>query len=288
MMDTGKGKVLLRSACLTKFTFGEIELPKGWDCSAFTGVRVDYACDFSEGLAHAEPLENHRPFTKLHEADFAPSFSDQAKDLFGERNVRMIVMDSFTDMFDAVFANRETHAKFFGKYGSFDRSEEFLRRYEIGSRLTLGELEAAYRRFFAKVKKVYGAVPIVYLCFTARFDPRPDYRARCEAIEALVDRLADEFAELHVYHLDFAERLGADDDHPYHYTPETYRRFAEKIVSREPGLSLVWRCPNWLKGVGRLFYEKKKLDRGVRKVRILGMSFSYVTRRKREKSAECA
>lgn len=153
--------VLFRSACLTKFTFAEIKMPRGWTPSTFTGVRVDYACDFSEGLAHAEPLENHRPFTKLHEADFAPSFSDQAKDFFGEKNVRMVVMDSFTDMFDAVFTNRETGAKCLGKYGSFDRSEEFRRFYEIGSRLTLGELETAYRRFFSKINRTYGTVPIV-------------------------------------------------------------------------------------------------------------------------------
>ena len=93
---------------------------------------------------------------------------------------------------------------------------------------------------------------------------------------------------MHVYHLDFAEKLGADDDHPYHYTPETYRRFAEKIVAQEPEFALVWRCPQWLRAIGRFFYEKKKLSQGVRKVRLLGLSFSYVTRRKRKRSAECA
>ena len=285
-MDTAT--VLFRSACLTKFTFAEIKMPKGWMPSTFTGVRVDYACDFSEGSAQAEPLENHRRFTTFHEIDFPSSFSDQAKDFFGEKNVRMIVMDSFTDMFDADFTNRETGAKCLGKYGSFVRSEEFRRLYEIGPRLSLPELEAAYRRFFSKVNRTYGSVPIVYLCFTARFDPRPEYRERCRAIEALVDRLADEFGNLHVYHLDFAEQKGADDNHPYHYTPETYRRFAEKIVAREPGLTLVWRCPEWLIRFGHFFYEKRKLNQGVRRVRILGLTFSYVTRRKREKSVECA
>lgn len=279
---------LFRSACLTKFTFAEIKMPKGWTPSTFTGVRVDYACDFSEGSVRAEPLENHHRFTTFHEIDFPVSFRDQAKDFFGEKNVRMVVMDSFTDMFDAVFTNRETGAKCLGKYGSFNRTEEFRRLYEIGSRLTLEELEVAYRRFFSKVNQTYGSVPIVYLCFTARFDPRPEYQERCRAIEALVDRLTGEFANLHVYHLDFAEKLGADDDHPYHYTPETYRRFAEKIVAQEPELALVWRCPQWLRAIGHFFYEKKKLNQGVRKVCILGMSFSYVTRRKRERSAECA
>lgn len=284
----GAKTVLLRGECLLNYTLENLRLPRGWIRSGFRGERIDYALGLSLGDCRAEPMENYRPFSRLADAhDFNVRFKNQAKDFFAEKNVRLILMDTAAEVILASFANRETGARFCALYGAVDRSDAFRRRYEIGARLTAEELERHCRGFFTRIRETYGPVPVVCLCLSAACDPRPEWRVRCEAVNAVFEKMSREFSNVRVYRMDYVEKRRDGDDHPYHYTAETYRRLAERVAAdRVGGVRLAWRCPEWLRTIGHFFYEKKKGDHGVRTVRILALTFSYVSRRKRGKTAE--
>lgn len=280
------GKILLRGACLVNFTLEELKFPRKWPKESFRAQRADYALKLSESADfHAEPMENHYPFSRLDGPhDFKVRYVGQRKDFFGEENVRLIIMDSSIEAFGAIFTNRETKNGFCSFYGFVDRNEKFRSLYDIGERLTMEETEMYLRRFFQKIVSVYGNVPVVFLCFSAKCDPRVVYKERCEGIEKIAKKLSGEFSNLHVYALDFVEKRGDGDDHPYHYTPETYRRLAERIAAdgKEWGVKLVWHPPKWLSALGKFFYTKEREDTGLRRVKLLGgvIKFAYLSRRR--------
>lgn len=285
-MKAEKACVIFRAKCLTNFTFEHLRLPREWRKELFTEQRVDYAVGLSDGTFTAEPKENVRPFTRLHAWDFDQRIKWQNRDILSARNVKMLVLDDFPEAFESVFVNRRTGARFCSLFGALDRNEDFWNAYSSSGRLLETEFERIYRDFFNRVEKSYGKIPIVFLCFSARLDSRPDYKRRIAAADVAILKVAEDFPNLHVYRLDFVARRSGDDKHPYHYSEETYLQLARRIASAEPELRLAFRCPDWLTRIARFFYEKRKGDQGVRTVRILGLTFSYVTRRKRGKAAE--
>lgn len=273
--------ILVRPMCLTNYTLSYIRFPRGWKRSLFTGQRLDFAMKVSEFPGSAESCEVFRKFSRRTEADFRGLYARQGRDIFSESNVAMLVLDSFSELFDTRFANKSTGREFCSVYGALDRKGEFAEIYEDMGRLPIEGLEDCYRTFFSRFNSIYGEVPIVYLAFSHAFEDREVYKSRGVALGLILERLASEFSNLHVYGLDFVEKR-PDDDHNYHYSDEMYRRLAKRIVRRETGLSMKWRCPRFLARAAEVLFQKRKLEGGVRQVKMLGLlTFSYRSRKRR-------
>lgn len=149
----------------------------------------------------------------------------------------MLYMDSYSELTDQNFVNKEKKWTFCANYSDITHSLEFQRKFESEGLLKEDDLIEQYHQFFSFIRKMYGNVPIVYLHFPVKLDNREKFKIRYLKIKEAIDKIKDEFQPFYSFEadekiVDWPEESPPElKDFPYHYNKETYQNLANQIKS---------------------------------------------------------
>jgi len=93
-----------------------------------------------------------------------------------------LFMDSFSELTDQLFTERQTRGSFCANYSDVEHSEAFTRDYECPGLLNLEDIEEYNRHFYEAIRAHFGRIPIIYFHFPIDFEKREKFRARYSAI----------------------------------------------------------------------------------------------------------
>lgn len=219
-------KILMRAACLGFLTFKNINTSK-YDLISLNKQRVDYiqACQTNPNVRLKSDSVKAYP---REEAMLQERWATQETDIFAQKNVKFLVMDSFAEMADKRFRNKENGMEICAGYAEIKKESDFFEKYEDLGLIDLDTLENKYRKFFSDVINQYGEISILYLVFSTQFETRDLYISRRKQILEILKKLQTEFKNLYV--LEPKILAQNPDGQTYHYSDKTYKNFAEKIA----------------------------------------------------------
>ncbi|MBU0730881.1 MAG: hypothetical protein KKE17_01505 [Proteobacteria bacterium] len=180
-------------------------------------------------------LKPDRVERNLERRDIVPFLIDQKYDIFSYPRPDILFMDSFSELTDQCFRNRQQKWCFYAHYSDIRHSDEFDREYESLGLLPVEDLFSMYQAFFEKVAKVFPGVPVIFLHYPVELEAREKFRHRGQKIKEIVENLCSRHGMLHSVSVD--ESLVArpenciDElkDFPYHYNGLTYGDLVGKI-----------------------------------------------------------
>ncbi|GEM_PF-5018262 len=221
-----KPVILTRTACLGNETLQEIDISSYLQANHQKN-RVDYILKTDKDpskKAKANKIIKHIGNDSIR-LQLENIYHDEERNLFNYKNVKVLIMDSFAELTDQLFVSKADGFSFCSHYTDIKHSPEFEKRFECYGLLDTKELKDLYDEFFKKIRRVYGNIPIIYLCFSAKFDSREKFQDRAKDVsEAILNRPG-----VNVIYLEDPQKSELDE-YPYHYSKHTYRECAEKIV----------------------------------------------------------
>lgn len=223
--------LLSRTACLGNFVYANLDVGDLVRVNAMKG-RIDYLMAANvDPKTRVDVADAVRHTVVEHRNWLLPLYRQLEMDFFKHRHIKALMMDSWSELTDQLFVSARTGRAFCNNYRFIDHCDGADSDYICKGLLPIEAMEEQYRRFFQKVQEAYGELPIVYLLFPTKFERRPKFLERAAAIERIVRSIASNMPNMRVLAPDpsCVERHG-DDDHPYHFTPETYRVFAKEVV----------------------------------------------------------
>ncbi len=148
---------------------------------------------------------------------------------------KCVYMDSYSDISDFLFVNRDEGWGFAVNYFDVDHNDAFKARFKNGGLLALDDLKAFYMNFFSMIRAKYGAVPILFLQMPLILEKRREYVARGEAVRQIIASIKNNFEPFYCFDVDKDSFINSStqevkQDDLYHFDPEAYEHFA-KLVS---------------------------------------------------------
>ena len=147
-----------------------------------------------------------------------------------------LFMDSFSELTDQLFTERQMRRSLCANYSDVEHSEAFNRYYECPGLLNLEDIEEYYRDFYAAIRADFGRIPIIYLHFPIDLEKREKFRARHSAIVKAINAMTTEFAPFYSIEVDpglprwpDTRAPGNLEAFPYHYHSSTYANLAAKV-----------------------------------------------------------
>lgn len=156
-------------------------------------------------------------------------------DCLPKRPPKFILMDSFAELTDQLFSNKEQGWEFCCGYSDLLHTSELDHQYLSFGHLPLENLEDAYRKLFNLFNSRWGDVPILFLHFPIALETRDLYIERYTRISESIDSIALTMPNLISIRIDenlVARPTNVNDelrDFPYHYSPDTYLLFKNAI-----------------------------------------------------------
>lgn len=225
-------RVLARTACMGQEVMREL----GWFNVALNHQksRMDYLLKFS-ARAHIKPrcfqVEAH-----LKEKGVGPFIYQQTQDFWKYKAPSVIFLDSYAELTDQLFINRQMGWQFLVNYGDINHSPDFENDFECQGLLNLDDLEECYSVFFSKIKAVYGSVPVIFLHFSTKLDNREKFKIRGQKILEIMSDLASQYQNIYSISVDDDvvdwsefERGQECGGLPYHFHTDVFKFFAGKI-----------------------------------------------------------
>lgn len=156
---------------------------------------------------------------------------------------KLILMDSFSELTDQLFIHAKNRWEFCCNYGDISDTDEFRDKFEKHGLLPIEEIDAWYRELFFNLRTRYGEIPIVFMHFPTKLDPRQIFHDRAKAIHESIQQLSLELTSLYSISVDNAivdwpEKHGTQefpDNFPYHYNNRTYEEFRLKVEASLAG-----------------------------------------------------
>ena len=146
-----------------------------------------------------------------------------------------IYIDSFSELTDQMFTNKEQKWHFYVNYSDINHTKEFEKEYDSRGLLSVDNLLEEYRIFFRQFRQRYSSVPIVFMHFPVKLDKREKFHLRYKKIKEAIDLLEIEFQPFYSFTvseeiIDWPEELIPGlESFPYHYNKETYQDLADQI-----------------------------------------------------------
>ena len=221
----GKSLLLLRCACLGFLTFKNFDLSK-FKIISFNKQRVDFILKKYDSPKVQMPLAELEKYV-INEEIFKERWETQTADIFNQKNVKALILDSFSELADKLFYDTMSSGCLCALYSELNKNSGFDKRFKDGGIIDLDLLPELYRTFFKQIKETYGDIPIIYLIFPDKYETRTLYINRKIQIKKIVENLQKEFPTLHLYEPDFVEKN--KDGLAYHFSDKTYKLFAEKL-----------------------------------------------------------
>lgn len=213
--------LLFRTACLGFLTFKNFDLAK-YKIISFNKQRVDFILDKKDILPKELMYEYGKDNALVEER-----WITQYNDIFNQKNVKALIMDSFSEMADKRFKSNEGQNEICALYSEIKKSSDFYTKYSDMGLIDENITEEQYSQFFAKVINQYGEIPIIYLIFPSKFETRELYIARTNKIREILKSLKNKFNTLKVYEPEYIEQN--QDGYTYHFSDKTYKLLAERI-----------------------------------------------------------
>ena len=148
-----------------------------------------------------------------------------------------LFMDSMGELADQRFEHKRERWSFLSSYTDLAHTDKFRNEFLPNGLLPIEKLETYYESFFSKIRIQYGNLPIFFLHFPYKLESREKFRERGISIKNVLDKLAEKdplFFSISVEEnlVDWDElRTPEMWDFAYHYNKETYKRFAELVLS---------------------------------------------------------
>jgi len=224
--------VLGRIACMGQDVYGLLntELPL-WNIQK---GRVDYLMQVAEN-----PSLRIRPeqvVKYLQRNDIGPLLMEQwATQWLHFRPPALVYMDSYSELTDQMFVQRNTDWRFCCNYLDLDHERFPLSEFRGTGLLSEEDLEEAYARFFGFIRSRYGPVPILFLHFPTKLEQRSKFKLRHKLIVEVIEGLAEQYKPLYSIDLDPSIVRAPEDevegleDFPYHYNQQTYEELARQV-----------------------------------------------------------
>ncbi|MFV0626585.1 MAG: hypothetical protein ACK5N8_04475 [Alphaproteobacteria bacterium] len=159
----------------------------------------------------------------------------ETKDIFKYTKTPMLIMDSFSELTDKLFINKQNEKMFLFHYKDLIHDSDFDEKYECLGLLPIDEIKNYYNLFFERVINVYGKIPIIYMHFPMDFEVREEYQKRVCEILGAINELQKKYDNLISITADTVEE-NLVDKNIYHFSQNTYYDIAKKIDS----LNLGW------------------------------------------------
>ena len=190
--------------------------------------RIDYCLDILENPEH---IVDRNDALKYVMPDLHEFLNPQSEDIFACDNVKMVIMDSFTDLTDKMFIRKSDGRRFTMLYRNIDHTTDFDMRYECADMIPLEALSKLYDKFFDKLIKCYGNIPVLFLEFSSKFDNRKQFIDREKEIHKALETISKKYPNVKSIKMDVVEPHSTDG-FPYHYSEHTYDVLAEKIAKQ--------------------------------------------------------
>lgn len=216
--------VIARTSCLGNFTMQRLNLDK-FQVIPFHKNRVDYCMDISK---NPDCVVDRNDALKYIIPDLHVFLNPQVNDIFACDNVKLIIMDSFTDLTDKMFVRKKDGRCFTMLYQNIDHSSDFDSRYKCTGMIQEKDIPNLYSKFFDKLIKTYGDIPVIFLEFSSNFDQREEFIRREQIIHDAIMKVAKKHPCVHPIQMDVVEPHETDD-YPYHYSEHTYDMLAKKL-----------------------------------------------------------
>lgn len=148
---------------------------------------------------------------------------------------KFIFMDSFSELTDQLFCNKEDGWKFCCGYSDLIHSPDFDKQYQTTGYLPQEHLELFYKGLFDFFHERWGSVPIFFLHFPIALETRAVFIERYKSIIAAIEYLAQSMPNIYSIRIDenlVKRPVAVDDelkDFPYHYSPEVYLLLKREI-----------------------------------------------------------
>lgn len=219
--------IIARTSCLGNFTMDRLDL-SDFQIEPFHKNRVDYCLDILDNPNH---IVDRNDALKYVNPELHVFLNPQSNNIFECDNVKMIIMDSFTDLTDKMFVRKKDNRQFTMLYRNIDHTGDFDEKYECTGMIPEKDIEKLYNSFFGKLIKTYGDIPVLFLEFSSKFDERPEFISREKAIHEAITKVAEKYPNIKPIQMDIVESHESDD-YPYHYSEHTYDMLAKKIAEQ--------------------------------------------------------
>ncbi len=257
-----KNKIILaRIACLGQFTLQNICIDNA-KLVNHQKNRVDYALELHKDIAvkiNFDEVKKYIPTENQVRYDGISSlFEQEEQDIFdyANKNVCMLIMDSFSELTDKQFLSIRNKSRFLAHWKDINHTKEFAELYRHDGLIPVDKLYEAYDKFFALFNRIYGQIPIVFLNFPTDLDQREEYKKRGEVIAEVIDTLAaNKYPNIIPIKADVVEP-DPEDEAVYHFSENTYRFLAKKLGKLE---------------LAQIKYMDKNKRKLIRKLKLLGV-----------------
>mgnify|MGYP006441516425 CR=1 FL=1 len=175
-----------------------------------------------------------RYFTCLARPDIWPLVLEQElRWWMPRRPPEIVLMDSYSELTDQLFRDREESNSFCANFNDLKRSQTLLRNHGL---LNIDVLPDLYTQFFSMVHERWPHTPIVFIHFPTHREVRPKFLERADAIRDAVERIA--MGDSRLISLKMEDGQGVrhssgnsdtDDPFPYHYDSGVYTYLLELL-----------------------------------------------------------
>jgi hypothetical protein len=223
-----KPVILSRTACLGSSILDKINL-----CDITVQnhqkSRIDYILDCSNDSSYSVKPEIIQPY--IIRNDVHEVITQSKNNFLGYSNVKMLIMDSFSELTDKLFIANGNEWGFCSHYSDVNHNTDFNQKFICKGLIASNTLKSIYINFFDKIKNIYGDIPILFIHFPTKFDKRPEYKYRSEIIIDILSDLSNRNYNLHSVTIDNNNIYQHDSDNfCYHFSASTIDSFANKIL----------------------------------------------------------
>jgi len=220
--------ILSRTACLGN-DIQASALKKNITKINFQKARVDHLISKTGSNV---PLIN--AFKQICRRDLWPLIYFQSRSFFEfTHKPECIIIDSYSELTDQKFTTFDRQKSFFANYSDVDLTLPG-NSFQSDGLLDLKSVSAFYRQLFEQLTNKYGNnVPIFFIHFQTKLDPREKFKARSALIQMVIEDIVKEnqFNLSSISINDKQVHQAENDDFYYHYSKSTYDVYISEFIS---------------------------------------------------------
>lgn len=148
---------------------------------------------------------------------------------------KIIYMDSYSELTDQLFTNREKQWCFCANYTDLLHTPKFSDCFEPKGLISNDDIYNNYRKYFQLLRKQFPDTPIIFMHFPVKLDNREKFQIRYQSIKKAIDKITKEYHNMYSIAVDEKivdwpeERVAGLENFPYHFNKHTYQVLAEQV-----------------------------------------------------------
>lgn len=149
----------------------------------------------------------------------------------------LVFLDSFSELADQLFRHKTEGWQFCCNYQDLAHDERLARDFECIGLVKLDGLKDAYMRALEVINARWPGIPVIYLHFPDVLEDREKFVTRAQEIKYVIEECAAVASNLYSFSVPAgivkrpAVVESGMENFPYHFSQETYRRFADDILA---------------------------------------------------------